>query len=164
MIQIRRAFLERYAAQWAARADDRRRSGTAPDLLVADTLDRIVAGMRAELPTLPADPPPIGRDDDVTWRSPVFNVGGRFNPFAGTWRERMLASAEVCERLGVPDAARAYRVRAASADAGVPACPPPCLAPAPTKRRPRTGLWTGPAMAPLEPAPFVAGPQMGLFA
>lgn len=165
-MQTRRAFLERYTAAWAQRAAARRRSGTATDLLIADVLDRTVAGMLDELVACPPDPAPPGtRKDEVSWSSPVFNAGGCFDPFAGTKRERMLASAAVCERLGAAEAAGIYRGLAETTSGkGGSAANDRRSLPAQTGKVPQTGSWTGPAMPPPEVAAFVAGPQLGLFA
>ena len=114
-----RSFLEKYVAQWSRRSKDRRATGVPTDARIADALDRIVGEMVSELASAPPEHPPMSVSEDpdkITWKSPVFHVGGRFNPFAGTIREGWLASADACERLGYPDIGEAYRQMAANVD------------------------------------------------
>lgn len=161
-----RAFNTRYSALWSEGAAARRLSGTAVDTAIAGALDRIVAGMRAELDAAgPAEDPPAAAapTDDVriTWKSLVFNVGGRFNPWAGEKWQAMLASADACDRLGqraIGDGYRALAARLRSEGGEAPAPPSPVIA-ARTRER---DVWTGPPQPPAhDPVPFIAGEQMG---
>lgn len=79
----------------------------------------------------------------ITWRSPVFHGGGSFNPFAGSKRDRLLASAATCRRLGAAEAAAMYERLAAAED--------------------RDPLPAHSNEPPPEPVPFAAGPQLDLF-
>ncbi len=178
-----RAFLEKYAGLWSQRAAERRAVGALVDLRIAGTLEGFVAEMRTELAADPAQPKPEPVADDpdqITWRSPVFNVGGRLNPFAGTKRDGWLASADACERLGYPDIGETYRCMAAQVDPNempdrcgylkpvasdapqVPDADPTAR----SRRSPprRRSSWTGPPMPPPEPTPFKAAGQMDMFA
>lgn len=169
MIQSQRAFLEGFIARMEPRITLYREM---PDRLswnIAGAIEREVARDRAILATLPPDDvaaAPVAAVTDpvrVTWKHPVFNVGGRFNPWAGTYAQAMLASADVCDRMGYPEIGDGYRARAAacgdaSPDAGHVMVEPSVAIP--VRRRPRS-VWLGPAMPPPEPTPFVAGEQMG---
>ena len=166
----KRIFLEGFIARMEARIAERRAMPGRRWQNIADTLERIIAADRAELDAAPA---PVGEapvetpTDRITWKHPVFNAGGRFNPFAGTYAEQMLASADVCERLGHPDIAAGYRDRAMAAQHGAASRELVQEAAAPSQMLPRRAakrrgeIWTGPNMPPPEPAPFVAGEQMG---
>jgi hypothetical protein len=164
----KRLFLEEFIARMEVRIAARRAMPDRRSQNIADTLARIIAADRAELDAAPAPivdaPVPIS-SDRVTWKHPVFNAGGRFNPFAGTYAERMLASADVCDRLGYPDIADGYRAIAARHAEGCPEVVQVTeLASEQLPRRPmkrRREIWTGPNMPPPEPVPFVAGEQMG---
>ena len=172
MTPSRRAFLEKYAAQWSRRSEARRLSGTVVDGRVADTLDGIVGQLLAELADAPAEEELaplviVACPDKITWKSPVFNVGGRFNPFAGTKREGWLASADACDRLGYHDVAASYRQMAADVDPdaypeAVQVTPSAASVPSPSRSPSRRrSTWEGLPMPPGEPAPFVAGEQIG---
>lgn len=138
----RRAFLTDMVARCEERAALRRAGGTRADLVVSPEPERI------------------------TWASPCFHAGGSFDPFAGTWSERMLASADACERVGAFDAARAYREHAARGTP--PEVDEESASPLTAQRQPNAGTrkpprstWTGAPLPPPEPVPFVAGEQIG---
>lgn len=163
-MQTRRAFLDKHIPLWAAKAALRRASGAPGAGVIADSLERIVAGLRAELATMPAKDGGCDATADAAsgWRSPVFNAGGRFDPFAGTFADAMLASADVCDRLGEPAAAASYRALATAAAFD----PAPTIITAPPVRSPprrRRSTWSGPNILPPEPSPFVAGEQLGFL-
>jgi hypothetical protein len=150
-----RAFNERYAARWSERASARRAAGRPVDIAIAGALNRIVAELHAELAAAPLIDP---ADAPITWKHPVFNAAGRFNPFAGTYAEQMLASAAACERMGYADVAQGYRSLAANLEAGAP----PPQAPEPERRPAARQVWSGPPQPPAhDPVPFTAGEQMG---
>lgn len=171
----RHDFLRRYSAAWAERAAARRDAGSPSDILIADVLERVVASMRTELASLPAevaslpakpgDATPIATElvAGVSWRSPVFNAGGRFNPFAGTRAEQMLATASLMETRGYADLAARYRDHAAADHPELVQVRATAAPPVKPSRRSRP-TWLGPNLPPPDVTPFVAGPQMEFFA
>lgn len=153
-------------ARLEPRAAALRADGTRAGPTIAACIDEVLARFRAELPACPTPPPD---EEPITWASPVFNAGGIFDPFAGTKRQRMLASAATCEQLGAIDAAvhfrkaeEDFRVEAAGVDP--PAAPEATIAAPLARSRRARDIWSGPPMPPTTmPASFTAGPQLGLF-
>ena len=116
---------------------------------IAGLQERVAAApaMSVELPAAEVENGHAAHSTDltasVTWASPVFRQSGTFDPSAGSKRDRMLASADTCRRLGAEEAATAYGRAAEQACRASPA--------------------EAPTRTPIA-APFVAGPQLALFA
>ncbi|MFD1949913.1 hypothetical protein ACFSGX_03905 [Sphingomonas arantia] len=159
MTQSRRAWIGRFVATLEARLDlyariGLRREGEA---VIVASLQHVVARHRAQLDaSIAADlvpaVAPTARVPDRTataWSHPVFWANGEFDPFAGTWADRMEASAATCRKLGYDAAAQSFEAHASD--------PQTAIAPA--------GAIDEVAQLQLAAImPFVAGPQLALFA
>lgn len=171
MIAAKRAFLESFIARLERAIEAHRTNPRPASANIIGALERIIAADRAELDAAGpevAAPAPVVDADRITWKSPCFNAGGRFNPWAGTYAQAMLASADACDRLGHPEVGDDYRFRATEAESGFSPDISQVTAPVDQSvpRRPMKRareIWTGPNLPPPEPTPFVSGEQMGFL-